>query len=201
MNQPIIKVVNGHQDGFHSGVYCGRTNMLLGLTQSVLANPYKIDVDGDRDQCCDKYHEWLRGEYRKKGMVFRELERLKEIALKKGELALVCYCAPQRCHANSIKAAIEGMIGNPQGKVTRRGVNLPKFKIKDTVRGTKGRLSHDWHGVVKGIQRIRKDENGYWIYYYQILFKEREESEEKLIAKKPIIGMLEEQLRPDTRET
>lgn len=196
MNQPTIKVINGSQEGWHSGVYCGRANMLLGLPQSPLANPYKIGVDGNRDQCCDKYLTWLRGKYKTCHIVRGELERIKDLALKTEEVRLLCYCAPKRCHCDSIKTAVEGMLRQSGMAVKKNGSNLPAYKIKATVTGVKGQASHGWHGIVIGIKRIRKDDHGNWIYYYQVDFFERATSSEKLLAKNPVIGMLKEQIEP-----
>jgi len=81
-------------------VYVGRP--------SVLGNPFPMRSESDRDDVCERYLAWLRENYRAGGPVRAELERLYAIALEQ-PLELVCFCAPRRCHADSIKQALLGM--------------------------------------------------------------------------------------------
>ncbi len=77
-------VLNKHKDHIPvDAVYIGRG--------SQWGNPFKIGIDGDRDEVCDRYErevlphldlEPLRGKY------------------------LVCFCAPLRCHGHSIARAL-----------------------------------------------------------------------------------------------
>lgn len=62
-----------------------------------------------RDEAVESYHQWLRGQWRTNPAVRTELIRLATLA-KLGDLYLSCWCAPQRCHADVIKRAIEGII-------------------------------------------------------------------------------------------
>lgn len=95
--------------GSHAGyVYIGRK--MPGLQASALGNPFKIGRDGSRDQCIERYERWLRAQYRRKGKVKAELLRLALQYLKTGELVLVCWCAPERCHGEVIAAAIYKLI-------------------------------------------------------------------------------------------
>ena len=80
------------------GEYIGRP--------SVLGNPFAIGRDGTRDEVIAKYRVWLWDEVRKVCDLTFELERLATIALK-GDLTLVCWCAPQPCHGDVVKAYIE----------------------------------------------------------------------------------------------
>jgi len=74
-----------------------------------LGNPFRIGIDGPREQVIEKYRHWLREQWRTGGAVKNELLRLAEKYQRNGELVLVCYCAPLPCHADVIKAAIEGI--------------------------------------------------------------------------------------------
>ena len=38
-----------------------------------------------------------------------ELERLKKLHVEYGKLRLFCWCAPKRCHAETIKQFLEGV--------------------------------------------------------------------------------------------
>jgi len=79
---------------------------------SDLGNPFHMHdkSDAERNRVCDLYIGWLRNQYTiVDSPARRELERLADIAYA-GDLALQCCCAPMRCHAETVKAAIEGII-------------------------------------------------------------------------------------------
>lgn len=63
-------------------------------------NPFVIGKHGDRDAVCDSYHARLVKQINA-GDLSRE-----DLAMLHGK-NLVCYCAPQRCHGDSLKAAAE----------------------------------------------------------------------------------------------
>ena len=93
----MIKIVNKKVYA-GEGVYIGRP--------SVLGNPFKIGVHGDREQVIEKYRVWLRGEWKKDGKVKQELIRLAKLS-KEGDLILICWCYPKACHGDVLKDAIE----------------------------------------------------------------------------------------------
>jgi hypothetical protein len=67
-------------------VYIGRP--------SKFGNPFSIGKDGDRTQVITKYRMWLN-------------EQPELIAMAKQELKgkdLVCFCAPQPCHGDTLLA-------------------------------------------------------------------------------------------------
>ena len=79
----------------------------------ILGNPYylsnKFD-DGERAKVCNKYKKYfnhiiLASEQHIDFMA--ELNRLKEIHQKYGKLNLFCWCAPKKCHAETIKQYLE----------------------------------------------------------------------------------------------
>lgn len=94
-----IKIANKNRG--QQGEYVGRG--------SILGNPYRLTYDCgvERDKVIDLYRNWL---YRKIEQVdpeiIEELERLYEIAVK-GDLVLLCWCAPKRCHAEVIRDVLE----------------------------------------------------------------------------------------------
>ena len=85
------------------GYYVGRP--------SVLGNPFPMKSEKDRDEVCEKYRVWLWGEIKKKDLVFDELNKLAGEFKEKGELVLICWCAPKRCHAEVIRSAVLWMVG------------------------------------------------------------------------------------------
>jgi hypothetical protein len=96
-----ITIVN-RRNGRAAGVYVGRP--------SVLGNPYVIGHDGSRPDVVDKYRAWLREQYRHDGAVRRALRQLAMRYLTDGALTLICWCAPQPCHAEVIRDAVLGMV-------------------------------------------------------------------------------------------
>lgn len=78
-------VLNMRRDAIpQEAVYIGRG--------SPWGNPFHIGKDGDRNYVCDQYEEVV-------------LPRL-DIEPLRGK-DLVCFCAPQRCHGDSILRALE----------------------------------------------------------------------------------------------
>ena len=72
---------------------------------SVLGNPYIMRREEDRDRVCDDYKRYLAGELRKGGVVAAAIASLPEDAV------LGCFCAPKRCHCDTIVEAWESMHG------------------------------------------------------------------------------------------
>jgi hypothetical protein len=54
---------------------------------SLWGNPFRIGIDGDRNAVCDRFECEI-------------LPALDVRALR--ERDLICYCAPQRCHADAL---------------------------------------------------------------------------------------------------
>jgi hypothetical protein len=69
---------------------------------SPVGNPYEIGRDGNRDQVCDKYEREFE---RLRNIPFFEayLQSLVRIYKRHGRLRLWCWCAPKRCHVETIK--------------------------------------------------------------------------------------------------
>jgi hypothetical protein len=90
-------------------VYIGREMPKHGLERSPLSNPHKISRERDRDQACDAYIDLLISALRSEsGPMWQELQRLAKLQAK-GALTLGCWCAPKRCHGESILFVLEGL--------------------------------------------------------------------------------------------
>lgn len=90
--------------------YIGRP--MRGLAGSPLANQYKVVPHGPftrEESVLTLYRRWLWNEIRMEGPAYNELLRLTRLSKQK-ELILSCWCAPQLCHGNIIKNAIEYLI-------------------------------------------------------------------------------------------
>jgi hypothetical protein len=73
---------------------------------SPLGNPFQMKGEKTRDAVCEQYAAHLPELLRRDVAALRTMQRLVELA-RKGDLYLYCWCAPKRCHAESIKAWIE----------------------------------------------------------------------------------------------
>lgn len=92
-----VRVVNkrGHTETAWD-YYCGRP--------STMGNPYQMRSEADRDAVCDKYDAWLDDMIRAGDPAVRKaLGEINEILYRYGGVNLVCFCAPRRCHCDSIR--------------------------------------------------------------------------------------------------
>ena len=89
-------------------IYCGWGNQRLGLETSPLANPYtdkqnarkgRIRV-ANRDEAVDMYRKWLW-----ERICADDQQVLAELRRVWPTTALVCWCAPKRCHCEIISSA------------------------------------------------------------------------------------------------
>jgi hypothetical protein len=88
--------VNLCREELGDAVYVGRASPRLGLTESIFANPYRVDVDGTRAEVIQKYRERLLGQ---PGL----LDRLRELRGRR----LACWCSPEPCHADVLLELVE----------------------------------------------------------------------------------------------
>lgn len=67
-------------------------------------NRYRMvdDSDSERDRVCDQYEAWLAGRIQKNPNFLLPLIGAKRLG---------CWCAPKRCHAESLARAIAKMRG------------------------------------------------------------------------------------------
>lgn len=71
---------------------------------SPLGNPFYMADESMRDEVCDKYEAYLQREIRKKGSpVHVYLTHLYRLVRSGKAINLQCWCAPKRCHGDSIR--------------------------------------------------------------------------------------------------
>ena len=77
---------------------------------TTVGNPFIMHNESERDEVCDKYDEYFNNivikDIRKDTKFMDYLRYIYKIA-KKQNVALGCWCAPKRCHAETIKSFIE----------------------------------------------------------------------------------------------
>lgn len=76
-----------------------------GVDASALGNPFRITKQQDRAAVIALYRGWLRRRWQDVD-VQNAVLRIKRAA-RKGDVALVCWCAPLPCHADVIRELLE----------------------------------------------------------------------------------------------
>ena len=73
--------------------------------KSILGNPFFMEDESKRDEICDKYYIWFGKSLKnmRNTLFGEELVRLKSIYTMHGKLRLFCWCAPKRCHGETIR--------------------------------------------------------------------------------------------------
>jgi len=74
---------------------------------SILGYPFPMNGEAERDAVCDQYEEYFRRKVREDAKFKEEVDRLIALWQKHGKLSLFCWCAPKRCHSETIKKFIE----------------------------------------------------------------------------------------------
>lgn len=71
---------------------------------SVLGNPFYMKTELNRNQVCDDYKVYFKSKIESNDIKFKnELNRLLNLGEIYGKLNLFCWCAPKRCHAETIR--------------------------------------------------------------------------------------------------
>ena len=84
------------------GVYVGRP--------TPLGNPFRLENEEQREEVVVRYATWLEQELRQGNRaVTRALEELYRQLKRQGNITLVCFCAPRRCHAEVIAERLKLM--------------------------------------------------------------------------------------------
>lgn len=77
---------------------------------SVLGNPFYMASENQRDEVCNKYEAYFNKKMDTDTRFREEVRRLYRIYRTYGTLELFCWCAPKRCHAETIKKFLEKYI-------------------------------------------------------------------------------------------
>lgn len=84
--------------------------------KSVLGNPFKMCdySDKERNRVCDAYVKYFNRKVKEKSEFRNEVIRIYRMVRDGKDVALGCWCAPKRCHAEYIKWFIEKYVGDPK---------------------------------------------------------------------------------------
>ena len=85
----IVNIKNSTYD-----IYIGRG--------SIYWNHYKIGIDGNRDEVCNKHLSYIKNNLSTGRFKYKDLKLL-------DNKTLGCYCAPNRCHGDNYKMLLDEM--------------------------------------------------------------------------------------------
>ncbi len=66
-----------------------------------LGNPFVVGKPFTRAEAITRYREWIGGELDRNPNALAQLERIVDAA-RSADVTLLCWCAPQACHADVI---------------------------------------------------------------------------------------------------
>ena len=96
----MVRVVNLRQYKLKDG------EVLIKVDRSTpVGNPFYMHNEGMRDEVCDKYKVYFYKRVKEAGAFRDYVAHIYRTALKQ-DVALGCWCAPKRCHADTIAAFI-----------------------------------------------------------------------------------------------
>lgn len=99
----IIEVVHCKRDP--DSIYIGRG--------SILGNPDRMYTEDERDKVCDSYEVYFQKKIDEQDPEFiDELARLTESAYINGYVRLGCFCAPRRCHGDTVARFLNSVLNS-----------------------------------------------------------------------------------------
>lgn len=79
---------------------------------TALGNPFFMKDESMRDEVCDRYETWFKQKVANADpAVMNQLRALWTIGKRTGVVNLGCYCAPRRCHADTIARFLKNYAG------------------------------------------------------------------------------------------
>lgn len=97
---PVTVINTYHKTDKGDATYIGRG--------SPLGNPWPITKDQNRDVVCDKYADWIYEKIQDTSSPQHlEIQRLIYLNRAGKDVQLKCFCAPKRCHGDTIKEIVE----------------------------------------------------------------------------------------------
>lgn len=108
-----------------TAAYCGRP--------SPLGNPFTIGRDGTREEVIARYEDWLTGRLALADSPQRRAYDKLLARAQKGDLTLLCWCAPLACHADIIKRLLDADLGPHCDRCDRPGASCVGMAMDEPV--------------------------------------------------------------------
>jgi len=97
MAKPKIEIIN-LRDEKPSHEYDVRIHR-----NSPLGNPFRMCGESTRDDVCNRYYAHFYHQMESGGTMLAEVTRIQALLNKHGIVRLFCWCAPKRCHGETIR--------------------------------------------------------------------------------------------------
>lgn len=68
-----------------------------------VGNPYYMHNESEREMVCDKYEGYFHSRLLHSTEAQTYLQTMLDVRNKYGHIELFCWCAPRRCHAETIR--------------------------------------------------------------------------------------------------
>jgi len=85
---------------------------------TIFGNPIRMTNETERNLSCDEYAKYFLEESKNNPIFIAELDKLVELCIVHGKLNLFCWCAPKRCHGETIRTYIFENLGDVTGIFT-----------------------------------------------------------------------------------
>jgi uncharacterized phage-like protein YoqJ len=105
--------------------------------ESPVGNPFPMKLETEREQVCEKYEQYFSKQMLDETSELHKYVTLMEKVYNEGDnINLWCWCAPLRCHAETIKKYIERKGSATKRKVTLSFTGHRPEKLDNTVKIT-----------------------------------------------------------------
>lgn len=112
----MIHVGHVYKAASHKGklIYVGRASSADRITAnmlnlSVLGNPeeMKLQTEGERNRVCNVYKEYMLVQFINNKRFAAAINQIQALHEQHGEITLLCWCWPKRCHAHEIAGFVQ----------------------------------------------------------------------------------------------
>ncbi len=86
---------------------------------SVYGNPFRMELEEERDQVCDAYDAYFIERLSNDPSFVEAMARLARIAKRQGYLKLECFCAPRRCHGDTLAKYVRQLLADKPNPDTK----------------------------------------------------------------------------------
>lgn len=95
-----------------------------------LGNPYPLTDESQRDNAIEMYRRWLWDRMKAHDKQLRALRDIERAWREHGRVALACYCAPRKCHADIIARAVIWLINNDKPTTSASELDQLKYRFE-----------------------------------------------------------------------
>ena len=103
----VGNVRNGLLPDHDLHLYCGRGRVPYGMVGVGMGNTFEMNdqSDAERNRVCDEYEAWINSQSAGEWS-HNVIQRITQRVNEGKSVALYCWCAPKRCHCDTIKLIV-----------------------------------------------------------------------------------------------